>query len=179
MEDALTDPDLEEDGPADPWWKRLLTVWILPLAGFVVLWFVLGWLRAPSLPEQAPAFRLPSVDGQTVALSDYRGRTVVLNFWATWCGPCRIEGPSFASFAQDHPEITVLGLASDTDAAKVRKAGKDMGLTYPLVMADAATLHAYGVNTFPTTVIIGPEGEVRHAHTGMLFGPQLWALTQL
>lgn len=176
MEDALLDPDLE---PPDPLWKRFLWVWVAPFVGFVALWFALGWLRSPALPDQAPAFALQTTEGKPIRLEDFRGRTVVLNFWATWCGPCKIEGPSFAAFAQNHPEITVLGMAAEDDAAKVRRTGKDLGLTYPLVLTDSATLRAYGVTTFPTTVIVGPDGDIRTAHTGMLFRPQLWALTQL
>ncbi|MCB9674037.1 MAG: TlpA family protein disulfide reductase [Alphaproteobacteria bacterium] len=152
---------------------------MLPLVALVVLWQGIGWVRAPALPDEAPPFRLRGPDGDVVALSDHRGRTVVLNFWATWCGPCMVEAPSFAAFAKANPDVTVIGMTADDDPAKVRKTAKDLGLDYPLAMADRETLAAYGVSTFPTTVIIGPDGTIRTAHTGILFRPQIWLLTQL
>lgn len=173
------DPDDDDEPTRPPLWRRIAVEWILPLIGLVVLFQAVGWMRAPRLPDAAPAFDLPTVDGRRVALDDLRGQTVVLNFWATWCGPCRIEAPSFATFAENNPDIVVLGLAADGDEAKVRKTAKDLGLGYPIVMADAATLAAYGVTTYPTTVIVGPDGTIRTAHTGILFRPQLWALAQL
>ena len=133
-------------------------------------------MRAPNLPDRAPPFELVGLDGASVRLADFRGRTVVLNFWATWCGPCRLEAPTFAAFARAHPEITVLGVVADGPAAKVRAAARELGITYPVVLGDAATFGAYGVTTYPTTVVVGPDGEVRSAHTGLMVRPQLaWA----
>lgn len=170
--------DDEAEGDSRPLWRRVAVEWVLPILAVIVLWQAVGWLRAPDLPDQAPPFALATIDGQRVDLASLRGRTVVLNFWATWCGPCRIEAPSFASFAANNPDVTVIGLAEDADEAKVRKTAKDLGLTYPIVLADPALLAAYGVTTYPTTVIVGPDGSIRTAHTGMLFRPQLWALTR-
>ncbi|MEZ4318458.1 MAG: TlpA disulfide reductase family protein [Myxococcota bacterium] len=173
------EPLIDEDVPVRPLWQRALLEWMLPLVGIVVLWQAVGWVRAPALPDEAPPFHLESPDGTSISLADYRGRTVVLNFWATWCGPCMVEAPSFATFAQNNPDVTVIGMAADHDPAKVRKTAKDLGLTYPMAMADRATLAAYGVDTFPTTVIVGPDGTIRTAHTGILFRPQIWLLTEL
>lgn len=169
--------DADDDEPRPPWWRRLAIEWVLPLVGLVVLWQAVGWVRAPALPPAAPDFTLPALSGPDVTLSSLRGRTVVLNFWATWCGPCRIEAPSFDAFAKNNPEIVVLGLAEDRDEAKLRKTAKDLGLTYPILMADRETLAAYGISTYPTTVIVSPDGSIRTAHTGILFRPQLWLLT--
>jgi len=173
--DELIDPD----APSRSLWKRAILEWCLPLLGLILIWQGIGWVRAPALPQMAPDFVLQGPNGERVALADHRGRTVVLNFWATWCGPCVIEAPSFASFAENNPEITVIGMAADTDPAKVRRSMKELGLGYPIAMADRKTLGAYGINTFPTTVIIGPDGAVQTAHTGILFRPQIWLLTTL
>jgi thiol-disulfide isomerase/thioredoxin len=145
---------------------------------FAVLQGGLGWLRAPSLPRQAPPFALPDLEGQTVALSDFAGQTVVLNFWATWCGPCRVEIPSFTRFAEKHPEIPVLGVAVDGSVEELRRARDELAMGYPILVADRATLHAYGVKSLPTTVVVRGDGSVRSAYAGMLFQPQLWWMTR-
>jgi thiol-disulfide isomerase/thioredoxin len=152
------------------------------LALFLVLYLVLqttlGWIRAPTLPEQAPAFALFDLEGRKVSLSDFAGQTVVLNFWATWCGPCRIEIPSFARFAEDHPEIPVLGIAVDGGADVLFQARDDLGMSYPVLLADQETLRAYAVTSLPTTVVVRGDGSVRSVHVGMLFRPQLWWMTR-
>ena len=102
----------------------------------------------------------------------------MLNFWATWCAPCRLEAPSFAAFADANPDVVVLGLAEDRDVARVRRVAKELGITYPVASAPREVLSAYGVDTFPTTVIIDPDGSVRTAHVGILTRPQLWAMTR-
>ncbi len=163
-----------------PWRARLLhigRVWILPILGILLAMQVVGWLRAPSLPEEAPQFVLRDLSGADVSLADLRGRTVVLNFWATWCGPCRVEAPSLSSFAAAHPDIVVLGIAADGPAPKLKAAAKDLGITYQILQGDRATLEAYQIETFPTTIVVGPDGAVVSAHTGLMFRPQLWWAT--
>lgn len=155
---------------------RRLLEWGGTLLLIALAWVGIGMLRAPDLPEQAPGFTLPDLQGQAVSLSDFEGQTVVLNFWATWCGPCRIEIPAFSSFADDNPDIPVLGIAVDGTTAELRRARSELGITYPVLIADAATKDSYGVTTLPTTVIVGEEGGVEYAHAGLMLGPQLvWA----
>lgn len=165
------------EGPGARWLRRARD-WGLSIALALVVMQVVGALRAPELPPEAPDFALATVDGETLRLSQYRGQTVVLNFWATWCGPCQVEMPSFAAFAENNPDIVVLGLASDVDPAKVRKSAKDAGVGYPVLMADRAVLEAYEISAYPTTVVVGPDGGVDAVHMGMLFRPQLWWLTR-
>ena len=101
----------------------------------------------------------------------------LLNFWATWCGPCRAEVPGLASFAAAHPDIPMLGIAVDGDAAKLRATGQDLGITYPILLADGPTKKAYDISTLPTTVVVNAEGQVRAAHAGLMLPPHLWLLT--
>ena len=163
-------------GSPEPWWRRAwrpLRDWGTTLLIGVALMHMVGKLRAPELPQQAPDFALQTLDGETVRLSSLRGQTVVLNFWATWCGPCRLEIPSFTQFAADHPQIPVYGIATEGSVESLRAAQRQLDIGYPVLRADAATLAAYHIDTLPTTVVVGPDGEVKSAHAGILTGPQL------
>src|SRR5688572_23591237 len=137
----------------------------------VLLLVALGWLRSPSLPDRAPDFTLRDLDGAPVSLASFAGRTVVLNFWATWCGACRLEAPGFASFARAHPDVVVLGIAADGPAELLRRESRELGIDYPVLQGDAAVFAAYGVSTYPTTVVVAPDGSVRWSHTGFMPRP--------
>lgn len=170
--------DVLDDTPRPHPLRSLLTTVLWTLVLGLVLNQVVGWLRAPDLPEMAPDFAVTTLDGTTVRLSELRGQVVVLNFWATWCGPCKLEAPFVASFAEANPDVVVLGLAEDDAPGLVRATMDRVGITFPVALADDALLRAYGVGIFPTTVVINPDGTVRMAHAGMLSRPQLWAMTR-
>ena len=148
--------------------------WGLSIGIAVLVYLAIGWFRAPSLPDEAPDFTLKNLEGQEVSLSDYRGQWVVLNFWATWCGPCRTEIPAFSTFADENPDVVVLGVATDGDASTLKPAAEELGITYP-VLVDNQGIRAslYQVNTLPTTVVVGPEGTVETVHVGIMMGWQL------
>jgi thiol-disulfide isomerase/thioredoxin len=157
-------------------WRRL--GWpLVQVAGTLVavalVMQVVGWLRAPALPDEAPGFALPDLDGRQVRLADLRGRPVLLNFWATWCGPCRLEAPAFSRFAATNEDFAVLGIAADGPAPRLRRARDELGITYTVLQGDAATLRAYNVGSFPTTVLVGPDGRVAGAHVGLMLDPQI------
>ncbi|MCB9758412.1 MAG: TlpA family protein disulfide reductase [Alphaproteobacteria bacterium] len=153
---------------------RYLRDWGLSILAAVVVFFAIGYLRpGPDLPPVAPDFTLASLDGDPVQLSALRGQTVVLNFWAPWCGPCRQEIPAFSAFAREHPEIPVYGVATDGTPASLRASALDLGIDYPVLVADRATVGAYDISTIPTTVVVGPDGAVRDVHVGVMMGWQL------
>ena len=173
--DVLTyDEETSEAGH----WFRTLRVLVLGLLGAVVVYLAVGAWRAPDLPDLAPDFRLESLEGQSIALADLRGSAVVLNFWATWCGPCIAEIPTFSSFATGNPHIRVLGISTENKPAALRRAVETHGITYPVLIADQPTLTAYRVETLPTTVVVGPDGRVETAHVGTMLGPQLAWVTR-
>ena len=170
----------DEDAPSSLGGRlaRYARDWGVAIGLAIALYAGVGWLRAPDLPAEAPGFTLVSLDGDTVDLASLRGQTVVLNFWATWCGPCRTEIPSFSKFATANPDIPVLGIATDGTAASLARAAESFGIEYPVLIADEATLTAYQINTIPTTVVVGPDGGVENIHVGMMFRPQLWWATR-
>ncbi len=165
------DAVLADPRPGDRW--RTLRSVVLWLALTLVAFMAVGVFRAPSLPDQAPDFALPTLGGETVALADLRGQPVVLNFWATWCGPCRAEIPAFSAYADANPDVAVLGIATDGPRSKVAAHARELGITYPVLLSDRATHQTYGISTIPTTVIVDAEGGVGYAHSGILMRWQL------
>jgi thiol-disulfide isomerase/thioredoxin len=150
--------------------------WGIAIALTVAGFWLLSAVRAPDLPSQAPEWTLRDLSGESVSLTQFRGQTVVLNFWAEWCGPCRMEIPAFSSFAEEHPDIPVLGIAVDGTPSELRRQAARLGISYPVLLADNGIQEDYKVTTLPTTVIVGPDGEVRNVHVGAMLGPQLrWA----
>jgi peroxiredoxin len=112
----------------------------------------------------APDFSLESLDGQTMRLSDLRGKAVLLNFWATWCGPCKIEMPWFVDFQNQYGSqgLQIVGVAMD-DASKedIGKFAKDMGVNYPILIGTESAGNLYGgVPALPETFLISRDGKI-------------------
>lgn len=154
---------------------KRLNDWLVAIAIAALIAVAMsGFNQGPDLPDEAPAFELPALTGQTIRLEELRGQTVVVNFWASWCGPCRAEIPEFSKFAHDHPEVMVLGLAVDSGAApEVRKSARRLGIDYPVALADRSTVNAYDISAFPTTIVVGPDGQVQHVQVGAMTYNQL------
>jgi thiol-disulfide isomerase/thioredoxin len=118
----------------------------------------------PKPGAPAPDFALQSLDGKTVRLSDFRGKAVLLNFWATWCTPCRLEMPWFVELQKQYgPQgLEVLGVAMD-DAGKdkIAKFAQDMGVNYPVLLGKESVGDEYGgVEYLPTSFYIDRDGKV-------------------
>ncbi|MFT5430833.1 MAG: thiol-disulfide isomerase/thioredoxin [Myxococcota bacterium] len=147
------------------------------VAGIVLLALIVGHvagaIRAPDLPEQAPDFAVKDTDGEVFRLSEHQGKRIVLNFWATWCMPCRIEAPAFSRWSERNPDALLIGIAADGTDEELRAAAADLGITYRIARGYPELLKRYDVTTFPTTVVIGEKGDVVTAHTGLLTDPQL------
>ena len=112
----------------------------------------------------APDFTLDSLDGKTVHLSDFRGKGVLLNFWATWCQPCKIEMPWFAELQKQYgPQgLQIVGIAMDDASPKeIGEFAHDLGVNYPILVGKEAVGDAYGgVQFLPATFYIGRDGKV-------------------
>ncbi len=113
----------------------------------------------------APDFTLKDIHGQDVSLSAQRGKAVIVDFWATWCGPCRVAMPHLQALSQDYPEqLVVLAVSLDQNPLQVVPPfAKQMGLTFPLLADPAAAQVARqwgGVSSIPTAFLIDPQGNV-------------------
>jgi thiol-disulfide isomerase/thioredoxin len=112
----------------------------------------------------APDFSLESLDGKTMRLSDLRGKAVLLNFWATWCGPCKIEMPWFVDLQKQYGSqgLQIVGVAMD-DASKedIGKFAKDMGVNYPILIGKESVGDEYGgVPALPESFLISRDGKI-------------------
>jgi methionine-R-sulfoxide reductase len=116
----------------------------------------------------APEWQLADLAGKTVKLSDYRGKVVVLNFWATWCVPCRAEIPGFVELQKKYEKagVTFLGLSEDQEARAVPPFVKAHGLTYPVLIATPAVVSAYEAQGIPVTYLIDRSGNIIAKHAG-------------
>jgi len=122
------------------------------------------------------AFTLKDVDGKNVALSSFAGKIIVLNFYATWCGPCRVETPDLVKLQQAHPDdLVVVGiLMFDENVAGVPAYAKEFGVTYPLLDGNGHTdlEDAFGpMDGLPRSVVIGRDGTIAAIHEGATLRP--------
>lgn len=121
-------------------------------------------------PVPGPAWQLKNVNGQPVKSSDFAGKVVILDFWATWCPPCRMEIPGFIELQKQYADkgLVVIGVSLDQDgAAGVKQFMDKQGMTYPVVLGDQKIVSAFGgVEGIPTTFIIDRKGRIIRKHVG-------------
>ena len=124
--------------------------------------------------KKAPAFSLVDLDGKKVSLSDYKGKSVLVNFWATWCGPCKVEMPWFEEFNKQYAAqgLVILGLADDVDAGKdaIGKVVHKTGVTYPILLTDGNVQKAYapqGMDYLPMSFYIDRNGVIVEETAGL------------
>jgi peroxiredoxin len=129
-------------------------------------------LKGDGVGATAPDFTLSTVDGKKVKLSDYRGKAVLLNFWATWCGPCKVEIPWFMDLEKQYGSqgLVVLGVAMDDDGKNdVTKFAQDMKIDYTVVLGTDDVADQYGgVEGLPTTFYVDRNGKIVKKVAGLV-----------
>ncbi len=130
--------------------------------------------QSSGTPEGAAPlnFTLKDMAGQDVRLADFKGRPIVLNFWATWCGPCRIEIPWLVELQARYPDqgLVILGISTDDEPADLRKFAADFKMNYPVLVGlnQDRLLEAYdAVNLLPITWFVKPDGTIGDKGTGL------------
>lgn len=169
----------------------ILTVVIMVLLGFGIHWTYGQWQMlhtSPSTPsktavEQLWETTLNDDDGKTHVLKQYMGKPLIVNFWATWCDPCREEMPEISELAQQHPEIAVIGLAID-EAPAVHEFKQTTPVGYPLLIAENEGMllaEALGNHKaiLPYTVVIAADGQVLKTFFGRINKEMLLNALQL
>src|SRR3954447_12306663 len=119
-------------------------------------------IDSPLIGKPAPPFALKAVgSGETIDLTALRGKPVVLNFWATWCGPCYEEHPTLVANARNLPNVQFVGVVFNDDESKIMRFLADRGTAYPTLLdANGKTAIAYGVGGVPETYFINPAGTI-------------------
>lgn len=151
----------------------------LGIAVAVGLYFVNQYWIAPTPTSaartasdfpQAPEFELTSLAGNKINLKDYRGKVVLLDFWATWCGPCKIEIPGFEQLQDKYGAqgLRIIGVSMDDGPAPVRRFYQQFHMNYPVVMGDNKVGELYGgIMALPTSFLIGRDGRIYAKHVGL------------
>jgi peroxiredoxin len=144
------------------------------IAGGLCLLLALGCERtapAPPAPlDPAPEFVLPLISGGEVALAQLQGKTVILDFWATWCAPCEVQMPILDALWREARggDLVVVGISVDTDPpAQVAAWIEERGFDYPIALGDQSLALRYGILGFPSLVLVDPEGRIQARHTGV------------
>lgn len=127
----------------------------------------------PEIGALAPAFTLKSLNGRNLSLREHRGRVVMLNFWATWCGPCRQEMPALNALYEKYRDagFVLFGINVDADPATAARMTERLKIAYPILFdREKKASSLYQVNAMPMTILIDRDGKVRHVQKGYYAG---------
>lgn len=134
--------------------------------------------------KTAPKFYLTALDGRAVSPADFRGKKLVVTFWASWCGPCRMELPALAKFYQQthkgNPDYEIVSISVDDDRASAESAATQLKVPFPVLLDPTSrTLQAYGVDAIPALFVIDKDGKVLHGQVGLAPGFEFILAQQL
>jgi cytochrome c biogenesis protein CcmG/thiol:disulfide interchange protein DsbE len=152
--------------------KLLLRIFTIAVCAALLIVVNRPTTHFPSHPHQAPEFELRDLNGNQVHLSDFRGKAIVFNFWATWCAPCRREIPWFIEFQKEYGprRLQIIGVSMDDGASDaIGSFVRRIGIDYVVLLGDSHVSSLYGgVEVLPTTYYISPHGGVIASVNGMI-----------
>lgn len=168
--------------PTESRGKRQVRRWLPPvLAAVVVAVLAVALLRPSRTPQSplvgkpAPDFTLVTLDGQPFQLQDHLGQPLVVNFWASWCVPCREEAPMLGEFARDAQNLTMVGVVFQDQPDAARAFVREFAEPYPSVVDRQSRVAIdYGVAGIPETFFIDASGVIREKHSGPFTREDLW-----
>ncbi|MCY7945454.1 redoxin domain-containing protein [Bacillus atrophaeus] len=126
--------------------------------------------------QKAPDFSLKALSGEETSLSDYKGKKVLLNFWATWCHPCRKEMPAMEELQKEHSEIAVVAVnftSAEKGEKTVKQFADSLHLTFPILIDKSGINADYSVLTYPTTYILDEKGVIQQIYAGTMTKKQM------
>ena len=141
----------------------------LPRRAAAAVLFIAGAAFAGDTGSPAPAFTLPALSGQESALSQFKGQVVMVNFWATWCGPCQQEMPLLDQMYKKYKPagFTLIGVNVDKDSPPVKELMARKPVSFPVLLDPANQVSkAYHVDEMPSSVLIDRKGQIRYVHRG-------------
>jgi peroxiredoxin len=137
--------------------------------------FIVASVQAAEISGPAPDFTLKSLSGENVKLSEYRGQVLLINFWASWCGPCRQEMPLLDKLHQRYAAygFTVFGINVEENSEAAKKMIKDAPVSFPILFdTENSVSKAYNVSAMPSTVMVDRDGNMRYLHQGYKAGDE-------
>jgi thiol-disulfide isomerase/thioredoxin len=166
----LLQPSSSRRSPAIRWLVTSLLLFIAPASSFAqqdqdnepVIRFVRN-------PDPAPDFKLTALDGKPITLATLQGKVVLLNFWATWCGPCRAEIPDLVALQERYKgRLQIIGLNVDDEETDIQQYVQETGINYPVAMtSNDVRIQFGGIPALPTSFVLDTEGRVVQKHVGL------------
>lgn len=163
-------------------WLGLIRDWGVALIVALILFAAGSYLfsNGPAVRDgEAPDFTLPDLAGEEVELAALRGQPVVLNFWATWCGPCKAEMPELVAWVDANEEVPLYGISVDRGmpVKRLQRFVDSRSLNYPVLHDSRGSVaDDWGVHTLPTTVVVTADGHIGGHHVGMIDRDELQTL---
>lgn len=147
----------------------LLLAAVLVAAFTAWYWFFERPPAVPVIGRAAPNFQLDTLDGHPATLDDFHGKPVIVNFWATWCEPCKEEMPALQAQTASNPNLTILGIDNVESPVKVKPFVDHLGVSFPILLdEDGSVMEHYQVTGLPTSYFVDSSGVLRFIYRGAL-----------
>jgi peroxiredoxin len=170
-------------GKNKKWVQLAILAAVILIGGLTMANSLFSSDKVPRTGDKAPDFKLAGTDGKTYKLSDFRGKSVVVNFWGTYCKPCKEEMPAIQKSYERFmgKGVAVLGVNMGESAITASSFANQVKATFPIVLDEDETIRRrYGVNQYPTTFFVKPDGVIGQIHVGQMDEPLIEnALTAL